>query len=134
MSSHIESRWLRTDVVRAIHEAQLEEHGGVSGVRSEDLLASALTRPQVHASLDEAADLITLGAMYASALVRNHAFADGNKRTAWVAMITFLGINGVALKYSPADVVHTMRVLASDSISDEDFTGWVRRLSIDARV
>jgi death-on-curing protein len=97
------------------------------GVRSEHLLASALSRPPSHAAFDEHADLITLGAMYAIAITRNHPFIDGNKRVAWVAMVSFLSRNGLALEYTPADAVHVMVALASASISDDDFTAWVRK-------
>lgn len=63
--------------MRAIHEMQIAEHGGAAGIRSADLLDSALARPMQHAAFDAEVHLIALGAMYAVAIARNHPFIDG---------------------------------------------------------
>lgn len=123
-------KWLRADIVAAIHDAQLAEHGGKSGIRSRDLLESALARPQTTASYEEDADAITIGAMYAIAIARNHPFIDGNKRVAWVAMRTFLQLNGVTLAFEPADAVIEMLSLAAGDRTDEQFTAWARRNAV----
>jgi death-on-curing protein len=126
MSLQSEPRWLRADIVRTIHEAQIAEHGGIAGVRSEELLDSALARPRTRAAFDDAADLIAIGATYAIAIARNHPFLDGNKRVAWVAMRTFFALNGVTLTFEPAAAVEIMLALAADAIDDDAFTDWVR--------
>ena len=125
MSLQNEPRWLRRDAVRAIHEAQIAEHGGLAGVRSEELLESALARPPTRGSFDESADLIAVGATYAIAIARNHPFVDGNKRVAWVAMRTFFVLNDVQLTFSPAAAVETMLALAANELDDEAFIAWV---------
>ena len=126
MSSQNSWTWLRLDVVLAIHEAQLAEHGGQTGVRSSDLLESALARPQSLTDYDAAADGIAIGAMYAIAIVRNHPFLDGNKRTGWVAMRTFLELNGIAMRFAPAVAVSEVLALAAGERDDVTFTAWVR--------
>jgi death-on-curing protein len=126
MSSPSEPRWPRLDVVRAIHESQLAEHGGIAGVRSEALLDSAVVRRPTRAAFDEGADLIAIGATYAIAIARNHPFLDGNKRVAWVAMRTFFELNRIRLTYAPAEAVTTMLALAASEIDDEAFIEWVR--------
>ncbi len=126
MSSPNSWAWLRLDVVLAIHEAQLAEHGGQTGVRRSDLLESALGRPQTLAAYDAGADGVAIGAMYAVAIVRNHPFPDGNKRTGWVAMRLFLELNGIALTYSPAAAVAEVMALAAGERDDAAFTAWVR--------
>lgn len=126
MSSPSSWVWLRADVVAAIHEAQLSEHGGLRGIRSPELLDSALERPRQIAAYSPDADAVTVGAMYAIAIARNHPFVDGNKRVAWVAMRTFLQLNGVALRFERADAVTEMIFLAAGERADEQFTSWVR--------
>ena len=126
MNLQNEPQWIRADVVLAIHEAQISEHGGIAGIRSRELLDSALARPRTLASFDETADLLALGAMCAIAIARNHPFLDGNKRVAWVTMVTFLEINGVSLHFDPMEAVGEMLALASGDHSDEGFTAWVR--------
>ncbi len=118
--------WIERDVVLAIHGQQLAEHGGLDGLRSSDLLDAALARPQTLAGYDEGADLSAIGAMYAIAIARHHPFFDGNKRVAWVAMRTFLAVNGVALRFAPVDAVTIMLRLAAGDIDGATFTQWVR--------
>src|SRR3989337_1795434 len=90
--------WLSKELVLALHDRQLAEHGGSSGVRDDNLLESALARPQqLHAYGDPAPDLADLAAALGYGLARNHPFVDGNKRTAHVAYRTFLELNGAEL-------------------------------------
>ena len=79
-----EPEWIAYDVVLAIHEAQLAEHGGSPGIRDQGLLDSALARPQNLHVYSEGATLAQLAASYAVGIAKNHGFIDGNKRTTWV--------------------------------------------------
>jgi death on curing protein len=125
-------KWLRADVLTAIHEAQLVEHGGMPGVRSPELLDSALARPQTTAAYADEADAILIGATYAIAIARNHPFIDGNKRVAWVAMRTFLQLNGIKLTFERSEAVSDMLALAAGERTDEQFTDWVCMRSVVA--
>jgi death-on-curing protein len=117
--------WLTRETVYAIHDEQLAEHGGAAGVRDPGLLESALARPLNAASYGEP-DLAELAALYALGITRNHPFVDGNKRTAYVVLETFIRINGQRFPVSDAMAVVAMQDLAGNEITDAEFIAWVR--------
>jgi death-on-curing protein len=110
----------------AIHDAQIREHGGASGIRDVGLIESALARPQQKWSYDKKPDLATLAAAYAFGLAKNHGYVDGNKRVAFLSAYVFLGINGHELEADERDVVDTMELLASGRLSEAKLAEWVR--------
>jgi death-on-curing protein len=119
-------RWVRADLTYAVHDRQLAEHGGLDGVRDKGAVESALARPQnlyVYADADAAA----LAAAYVYGLARNHGFADGNKRTAWVVGRLFLADNGYRLKFDPADAVKTMEMVAAGALEEVALAEWFRQ-------
>jgi len=119
--------WVDKRLALAIHERQLAEHGGSSGVRDEKLLESALARPQqVHAYRDPAPDLADLAASLAFGLARNHPFVDGNKRTAHVCYRAFLALNDVELEASAEEKYAAMMGLAAGNLAETDFAAWLR--------
>ena len=118
--------WLSRQIVLAVHDEQLREHGGASGVRDEGLLESALARPLNRAGYGEP-DTAELAAIYAIGIVRNYPFIDGNKRTGYVAMELFLDLNGIRFMATDADAVVTTLRMAASEISDEAFVDWVKQ-------
>ena len=94
------SEYLTKPEVLAIHHEQVERFGGSQGLRDEGALEAALFRPQT----GYYADLIEEAVALWESLSQNHAFVDGNKRTAFDAMDTFLMINGARLTASPEEV------------------------------
>lgn len=117
--------WLSTELIIAIHDEQLEQFGGPSGLRDRGLLESALARPlNQYASGNE--DMAALTAAYAFGLVRNHPFIDGNKRTGLLAVVTFLGLNGIDFVAPEAETAITMLALASGEIDEGELTHWIR--------
>lgn len=124
-SDKAEPTWIEVEVALAIHDRQLAEHGGLSGLRDAGGLASALERPRNKWSYGEI-DAAELAAAYAYGLARNHPFADGNKRTAWVLARLFLVLNGQTLRFSPEDAVHTVMALAGGTLSEEALADWFR--------
>jgi death-on-curing protein len=113
-------------MLQAIHEAQLREHGGSSGVFDEGLIESALARPQNKLAYSERPDLTALAAAYAFALARNHGFVDGNKRAAFMAAYVFLSLNGHDLDAAEPDVVQTMERVASGELTEPGLAAWMR--------
>lgn len=113
-------------MLAAIHQAQLREHGGSPVVRDEGLLASALARPQHKFAYAKKVDLATLAAAYAFGLAKNHGFADGNKRVAFVTAYVFLGLNGRDLEANEPDVVETMEGVAASRVSEAALAAWFR--------
>ncbi len=114
------------DVLLAIHDRQLSEHGGLAGVPNLERIEAALARPRNLAAY-ESPDAATLAAAYAFGLCRNHGFADGNKRTAWVAARLFLADNGYTLHFDAADAVRTMESLASGALTESEAAEWFRQ-------
>jgi death-on-curing protein len=117
--------WLSLRDVLAIHDEQLAEHGGAIGVRDAGLLESALARPMNRASYGEP-DIAELAALYALGVVRNHPFVDGNKRTSYVMLETFLELNGATFPISDEEAVVTVLRLAAGELTDDEFIAWVR--------
>ena len=119
--------WIERPLAIAIHERQLAEHGGASGVRDNGLLDSALARPQQsHAYGDPPPDLADLAASLAFGLARNHPFIDGNKRTAAVACETFIMLNAAALQADDLELYPRYVALAEGSLSEAEFAAWLR--------
>ena len=114
-------------VVDAIHADQLREHGGLPGIRDENVLESALARPHQKWSYSDHADIPTLAAAYAFGLVQNRPYRDGNKRIGLLAMITFLGVNGHEFSATAAEVVTEFLALADGRVSEEALAEWIRR-------
>ena len=117
--------WLKSSVVIAVHEFQLAEHGGGTGVRDHGLLASALSRPENLAAYGEP-DVCDLAVAYGFGISRNHAFIDGNKRTGFVAAAMFLRLNGHQLIADDASKVLTMLAVAAGDITEAAFAAWIR--------
>jgi death-on-curing protein len=117
-------RWLRKDVVVAIHDELVAEHGGRSGVRDSGLLASALSRPH-HQATYRVASVFDLAAGYANGIVFNHPFVDGNKRTGLMAAYLFLYLNGWQLVASEADAVAAVVDLANKQMDETGFSKWL---------
>jgi death-on-curing protein len=121
-----EPAWLSRRLIEAIHVDQLRQHGGSPGLRDENLLESALARPRMRFEYETGCDLATLAASYAFGLAKNPAFVDGNKRIAFAALFTFLGVNGQELDAAEDDAVRTVLALASGELSEEALASWIR--------
>ena len=121
-----EPRWVARVVVDAIQTDMLLTHGGMPGLRDENLLESALARPRQRFSYESTTDLAALAAAYGYGLARNHPYNDGNKRVAFVVMAVFLGLNGLKLTASEADAVTTIVALASGELDEEALADWIR--------
>ena len=118
--------WLSRDLVLAIHDEQLARHGGAAGLRDAGLLESALARPLNLAAYNEP-DIAELAATYAIAIARNHPFIDGNKRAAFMALVLFLALNGMAFDPPEVEATITMLSMAAGDLDDPTFIAWVRR-------
>lgn len=125
--------WLNRLVVDAVHAEQLREHGGLRGIRDENALESALARPQQKWHYAERTDIPVLAAAYAFGLTRNHPYRDGNKRIGFLAMATFLGMNGYELDATDAEVVAEFSALAEGTVSEEALADWIRQHSARQR-
>jgi death on curing protein len=118
--------WLGRIAVDAIHHDQIREHGGLPGLRDENALESALARPLQKWHYDREADLATLAAAYGFGLTKNHPYRDGNKRIGFLALATFLGLNGVGLEATDDEVIGEVLALADGRVTEAQLAGWVR--------
>lgn len=114
----------------AMHEVLLEKYGGLSGIRDQGLLKSAISQPQQSVfGEDLFPDLPSKAAAYAYYLSENQPFIDGNKRVTAAAALTFLRINGRNLNASEEQVYQTMMRLANKQLSRETLTDWFKKNS-----
>jgi death-on-curing protein len=119
--------WISKRLALAIHDRQLAEHGGGTGVRDESLLDSALARPQqLFAYGDPPPDLAALAASLAYGLARNHPFVDGNKRTAAVCCETFIRLNDAILQADDLALYPVYLDLAAGHLGEAEFADWLR--------
>ena len=119
-------RWINPQVLLLLHDESLAEHGGAPGLRDEVLLESALGRPQNLLAYGSP-DLSDLAASYGYGLAKNHAFVDGNKRAAFLAVGLFLMVNGHRLVATQAEATMTMLALAAGHMDESAFAQWIRR-------
>ncbi|WP_017963769.1 type II toxin-antitoxin system death-on-curing family toxin [Rhizobium leguminosarum] len=120
-------KWLSRQAIENVHEEQIAEHGGLAGLRDANALETSLARP-----LNKAAygDIFVLAAAYLYAIVKNHPFADGNKRTGYLAAFTFLYINHYVINADNAQVIAFVLDVAAGEIDEEGATRFLRDFSI----
>nr|WP_315849162.1 type II toxin-antitoxin system death-on-curing family toxin [uncultured Rhodoferax sp.] len=117
--------WIASNVLYAVHDEQVAEHGGLVGLRDANALESAIARAQQLAHYG-APDVAELAAAYGFGIARNPPFSDGNKRTAFVAVELFLALNGHELTADDADCILTMLRLAAGDTEEAAFAQWIR--------
>jgi death-on-curing protein len=120
-----EPAWLTVEIVEDVHAEQLARFGGPDGLRDRGLLESAVSRPKNKWAY-EGADLPALAAAYAFGLAKNHPFVDGNKRTAFAALMVFLRLNGAIFVPTQAEATAIILGLAAGEISEVGLTRWIR--------
>jgi death-on-curing protein len=125
MTEANEPLWITYEQAIAIHSRQLRRFGGAPGLRDEGMLRSALERP-INKWTHEQAELPELAAAYAFGLAKDDSFVDGNKRIAFMAMMTFLHKNGAAFAPDRAQATIIVLALAAGEVSEESLTRWIR--------
>jgi death-on-curing protein len=117
--------WIEEREALILHERLLVLHGGAPGVRDAALLSSALARPQQYAAYADEADVIFLAALHTAAIVRNHPFVDGNKRTGFVLGILFLELNGYRFTADQAEAAQAVISLAAGTLDEHQFAAFL---------
>lgn len=122
-----EPKWIDKRALLLLHEESLATFGGAANLRDEGLLDSALGRAPIQWHYKKAADLADLAAAYGFGLAKNHAFVDGNKRVAFLAIGLFLAINGKRLKADQPDAIRTILALAAGELTEPELAAWIRQ-------
>ena len=124
--------WVPVTALRVVHDRQITRHGGLAGTRDATLLEIGCARAMNRAAYG-GADAFDIAAAYAFGIAKAHAFADGNKRTAFVAAFTFLRLNGHPIRPDPHDGVRMMEDIASGGVDEAAFASWLRALAPSSR-
>lgn len=122
-------KWLTREAIEIIHQEQLDEHGGLAGLKDENALESALARPMNKAAYGEE-DVHVLAAAYLYGFVKNHPFSDGNKRTGYLAAFTFLYLNGWLIEAEQADIIEFVLEVAAGEIDEDGATRFLRDFTV----
>ena len=117
--------WILDNVVVAVHQILLAEHGGTPGIRDEALLNSALAKPKQRFAYEPESSIFELAASYSFGIANNHPFVDGNKRTAFTVAVIFLELNGVSLEAPEPEVVIFFENLASGNLTEYELAEWL---------
>ena len=116
--------WVSVDDAILAHQQSIANYGGSDGVRDDGGLESALAYPQNLAAYGDPG-LAELAAGYLFAIAKNHAFVDGNKRTAWTVMRLFVALNRGRLDYERLDAVRFVEGIAGGTIDYEGARAWI---------
>lgn len=124
-----EPTWITKEILITVHAELLNRFGGLSGIRDEGLLDSALNRPKHRFSFSRPT-LFQMASSYAHGVVKNHPFLDGNKRTGFMSAYIFLGVNGWSLEAPEEEVVLETLSLAAGETSEEAYSDWLECTSV----
>ncbi len=117
--------FLRADVLKNVQGRLIETYGGLAGVRDENSLEAAIGRPKNLQAYGEVESIAVLGACVSWALIKGHAFNDGNKRIAFAALVMFLDLNGFRLSCSQVEETAMVLRAAASEIDEAGWTAWV---------
>ncbi len=121
-----EPKWILPEIVIAVHQMLLAEHGGSSGIRDRALLDSALIRARQRFQYASDSSVFDLAASYCHGLANNHPFVDGNKRIALTTAAIFLEINGFSLDAMETETVLVIEGVAAGDVTEEELSHWFR--------
>lgn len=122
-----EPEWIELSAVKTLHDRSIALHGGLSGLRDEGLLESALGRPRNRYFYEGVEDVVDLAATSCVAMAANHPFADGNKRAAFLCLLLFLRLNGKRLTADRVDATRTVLAVAAGEVGIDQLAAWIRR-------
>ena len=122
--------FLRSDVLRTVQAQLIQTYGGLPGVRNEDGLEPAVARPKQMHNYTGEERIGAIAASLAWALLRNHPFADGNKRIALAAFVMSAELNEHRLTCSEAEETAMILKAAGSEISEDEWTAWALRVVV----
>jgi death on curing protein len=125
-----EPLWIDRDELHLLYGRQVELFGGSFGVRDENLVESALHRPQMKYNYEPDADLFDLAAAYLTGFTKNHGFVDGNKRIGLATTLSFLGANGWRVSTPPDALLALVLHVATSELTEHEAAAWLRHHAV----
>ncbi len=116
--------WVLPEVVVAVHQMLLAEHGGLLGIRNEALLDSTSSGPAQRFTYGDGLSIFDLAASYCYGLAKNHPYVDGNKRVALAVAAIFIELNRYSLDATEAETVVIIELLAAGHLTEEKLASW----------
>lgn len=126
LGKEFEFDFLTVNQVKSIQTMVVERYGGSVGVRDTGLLSSAIHRPLQKAGYDESLTIVDVAALTCAAIIQNHPFIDGNKRTGYFALLEILDRHEIQFNPDPAEALLAIRLIAAGKINEQEFTQWVQ--------
>lgn len=123
-------RFLSKRGIVALHQQQIQEHGGSPGIRDQGLLESTLAKAPNLLNYVPTSNVWELAAAYGYGFVQNHVFIDGNKRVGLAAMAAFLYLNGYDLSSTEIEEVAVIIDIATGQLSQEDLAAWLKKFTV----
>ena len=122
--------YISLDIVLAIHDDMIEKYGGSYGIRDLGLIQSAIARPQSSFQGEDLyINIFDKAAALFHSIIFNHAFIDGNKRTAMVSTARFLSINGYTFDVDDKEFVNFPLRVTNNHLSIDEISKWLQRHS-----
>ena len=129
LQKRMKMSWTWIDVSDAMysHDMGVDRYGGSHGVRDTGLVMSAIARPQYLVQYGDG-EVEDLAAAYVHGFIKNHGFVDGNKRTSFIVVYTFLRENGYTLDADSRDIFKVLNDVASGDMSQEKLVEWFKKV------
>ena len=119
-----EPHWFSREECLALHDMMLADYGGMSGVRDDNMLESALAKPRQLFAYGKP-KLAEMAAAYAAGVVKNHPFLDGNMRTGFMLGAAFLERNGHEFFATEVDATLKTLALAAGEMDERQYGEWL---------
>ena len=124
-------KYLSVEEVLFLYDQIIQKTGGKQGIRSPELLFSAIERPKAtFAGKDLYPDIYSKASALVHSIILNHPFVDGNKRTALACLFRFLEINGIKIKSRPEELIILMLKIENKKMSFKKLTIWLKQNSV----
>lgn len=125
--ANVDTYYLTLEQILVIHQDQILRYGGLEGLKSLELLESAVFRPQsIFGGKELYPTIFDKAAALVHSLLLNHPFIEGNKRTGIVAMIIFLDINGVYIKAKNKEIIDLALKIEKKKMNIEKISLWLK--------
>lgn len=119
-------RYLSYDDLVNLNQACIDvTPGEIAGVLKPNQLASSQARPSQIRYYEQTNDMARLAAALMCSLIQSHPFHNANKRTAFMAAVVFMRINGHALRISLDEGLAMAELIVMHERSERQVAQWL---------